>query len=133
MENPKERFTYHSAILLEWDHKKYVTVVELALLNGLSGYSGKSNWYDDKVCRVILACTHPPFIFLYSVQFFTLTRTPIHHCFTKLFLGVWSPLGLGLLEKFDVSMWKPRRLRNLKNMYINIQGMNIGVYLDFES
>jgi len=133
MENPKERFTYHSAILLEWDHQKYVTVVELALLNGLSGYSGKSNWYDDKVCLVVLACTHPPFILLYSVHYFIFARTPILHCFTKLFLGVWSPLGLGLLEKFDVSMWKPRHLRNFKNMYINIRGMNIGVYLDSES
>ena len=38
IENPKERFTYHSAILLEWDHQKFCSVVELALLNGLSGY-----------------------------------------------------------------------------------------------
>jgi len=64
MENPKERFTYHSAILLEWDHKKYVTVVELALLNGLSGYSGKRNWYDDKVCRVILLINTSPLKFI---------------------------------------------------------------------
>ena len=47
-ENPKEIFTYHSAILLEWDHQKFCTVVELAYLNGLSGYSGRSNFFHDK-------------------------------------------------------------------------------------
>jgi len=47
-ENPKDRFTYHTAVLLEWDHQQYCTVVELALLNGMSGYGGKSNWFDDK-------------------------------------------------------------------------------------
>lgn len=47
-ENPKDRFTYHTAVLLEWDHQEYCTVVELALLNGIGGYGGKSNWFDDK-------------------------------------------------------------------------------------
>jgi hypothetical protein len=47
-ESPKDRLTYHSIVLLEWDHGKYCTVVEGAYLNGLGGYKGKSNWYDDK-------------------------------------------------------------------------------------
>ena len=30
-ETRKDKLTYHSAILLEWDHAKYTTVVELAV------------------------------------------------------------------------------------------------------
>ena len=47
-EGPKDKITYHSIVLLEWEHGKYCTVVEGAYLNGLGGYKGKSNWYDDK-------------------------------------------------------------------------------------
>lgn len=47
-ESPKDKLTYHGAVLLEWDHGQYCTVVELALFNGLSGYAGKCSWYDDK-------------------------------------------------------------------------------------
>jgi hypothetical protein len=39
----KNRITYHSFALLEWDHGKYCTVIELAFLNGLSGYNGRCN------------------------------------------------------------------------------------------
>jgi hypothetical protein len=42
----RDRLTYHSFALLEWDHKKYCTVVELAYLGGVGGYSGKSNWVE---------------------------------------------------------------------------------------
>jgi hypothetical protein len=45
----KELNTYHSAVLLEWDHGLYTTVVELATLNGVSGRRGKSNWFHDKL------------------------------------------------------------------------------------
>jgi hypothetical protein len=48
-EHPKDKLTYHSVLILEWDHGNYVTVIESALLNGLGGYAGKSNWYDDKL------------------------------------------------------------------------------------
>ena len=41
--------TYHSAILLEWDHGKFCTVVELATLHGVGGRYGKVNWYHDKL------------------------------------------------------------------------------------
>ena len=47
-ETPKDRLTYHSIVLLEWNHGNYCTVVEGAYLNGVGGYKGKSNWYDDK-------------------------------------------------------------------------------------
>jgi len=47
-EGVKERNTYHSLSLLEWDHGKYMTVVELGNLNGLSGYNGNSQWLEDK-------------------------------------------------------------------------------------
>mmetsp|Transcript_13110 Transcript_13110/g.37376 ORF Transcript_13110/g.37376 Transcript_13110/m.37376 type:complete len:572 (-) Transcript_13110:25-1740(-) len=47
-ETQRERLTYHTLILLEWNHSKYCTVVEIGYLNGLSGYKGKSNWYSDK-------------------------------------------------------------------------------------
>jgi len=44
----KDKLTWHTAVLLEWDHQQFVTVVELAWLNGIGGYGGMSNWYDDK-------------------------------------------------------------------------------------
>lgn len=49
----RDRFTYHSLALLEWDHGKYCTVVELAYLGGIGGYLGRSNWvevsFDDNM------------------------------------------------------------------------------------
>jgi hypothetical protein len=47
-ETPRNRITYHSICLLEWDHANYCTVVEAAYLNGIGGYKGKSNWYRDR-------------------------------------------------------------------------------------
>mmetsp|Transcript_23829 Transcript_23829/g.57456 ORF Transcript_23829/g.57456 Transcript_23829/m.57456 type:complete len:554 (-) Transcript_23829:529-2190(-) len=47
-ESAKDKLTYHSFILLEWDHRKYCSVVEIGYLNGLGGYKGKSNWFEDK-------------------------------------------------------------------------------------
>ena len=47
-ESPRDRLTYHSICLLEWEHGLYTTVVETAYLNGLGGFKGLSNWYDDK-------------------------------------------------------------------------------------
>lgn len=48
VESPRDRLTYHSICLLEWDHGKYCTVIESAYLNGMGGYKGQSNWYDDR-------------------------------------------------------------------------------------
>jgi hypothetical protein len=47
-ETQKDKLTYHSFVLLEWDHGKNCTVVEIGYLNGLGGYKCHSNWYDDK-------------------------------------------------------------------------------------
>lgn len=47
-ETAKDKLTYHSLVLLEWEHGKFCTVVEGAYLNGIGGYKGKSNWYDDR-------------------------------------------------------------------------------------
>ena len=47
-ENIKNMLTYHALVLIEWDHGKYTTIFELAWLNGLGGYGGKSNWVDDR-------------------------------------------------------------------------------------
>lgn len=54
-ESPRDRLTYHSIVLLEWETGKYCTVVEAAYLNGIGGYKGKSNWYDDKDDKKITA------------------------------------------------------------------------------
>jgi len=48
-ESRKDKLTYHTAVLLEWDHGKFCTVVELATLNGVGGRAGKANWYHDKL------------------------------------------------------------------------------------
>lgn len=47
-ESAKDRLVYHTALLIEWDHGRHTTVIELAWLGGLGGYGGKSNWYDDR-------------------------------------------------------------------------------------
>jgi hypothetical protein len=38
----RDKLAYHSFALLEWDHAKHCTVIELSLLNGLGGYHGRS-------------------------------------------------------------------------------------------
>ena len=48
VETPRDRLTYHSIVLLEWDHGLYCTVIETAYLNGMGGYRGRSNWYEDR-------------------------------------------------------------------------------------
>ena len=45
----RDRLTYHSIALLEWDHGKYCSVVELAYLGGVAGYNGRANWLEDKM------------------------------------------------------------------------------------
>eukprot|EP00808_Paulinella_micropora_P006172 g30807.t1 len=47
-ETTKNSLTYHAALLLEWSHGRFCTVVELATLNGIGGRYCKSNWYHDK-------------------------------------------------------------------------------------
>ena len=42
----RDRLTYHSLALLEWDHREYCTVVELAYLGGVGGYFGRANWVE---------------------------------------------------------------------------------------
>jgi hypothetical protein len=55
-EGPRDRLTYHSVCLIEWEHGEYCTVVESAYLNGMGGYKGKSkqwNWFgmtDNGFC-----------------------------------------------------------------------------------
>ena len=39
---------WHCAVVLEWEGRDGLTLVELAWLGGLGGYGGKSNWYADK-------------------------------------------------------------------------------------
>lgn len=48
-ETKKDQLTYHALVLLEWDHGKFCSVIELATLNGIGGRYGKSNWFPDKL------------------------------------------------------------------------------------
>jgi len=61
-ETARDRMTYHSVCVLEWDHGRYCTVVELAYLNGIGGSQGKSNYYDDPDSKVPtkLYAVYPP-------------------------------------------------------------------------
>jgi len=47
-ESKREKLTYHSFVLLEWNHGEYCSVVEIGYLNGLGGCKCKSNWYPEK-------------------------------------------------------------------------------------
>lgn len=48
-ESLRDQQTWHAGVLLEWSHGRFVTLVELAWLNGCGGYGGKSNWTEDKL------------------------------------------------------------------------------------
>lgn len=48
-EGLKDRIVWHGVILVEWSHGLFCSVVELAWLNGLGGYQGRSNWCRDKL------------------------------------------------------------------------------------
>eukprot|EP00435_Cladocopium_sp_Y103_P060145 s241_g21.t3 len=48
-EGLKDRLIWHGAVLVEWSHGLFCSVVELAWLNGLGGYMGRSNWCRDKL------------------------------------------------------------------------------------
>lgn len=49
-ESAKDKLLYHTALLLEWDHKLFTSITELGFRNGLGGYGCKSNWCADKDC-----------------------------------------------------------------------------------
>lgn len=53
-ETPKDKLTYHSIVLLEWEHGKYTTVVEGAFLNGIGGERNKFCFF-----RVLSRFQHP--------------------------------------------------------------------------
>lgn len=45
----KDKQTWHCGVLIEWSHGLFTTLIELAWLNGCSGYNGRSNWIPDKL------------------------------------------------------------------------------------
>jgi len=49
IESRQDRKTYHAAVLVEWSHGHYATVIELGPLNGIAGRFGRSDWYHDKL------------------------------------------------------------------------------------
>jgi len=49
VESFADKQTYHAVCVLEWEHKEFVTVCELAFLNAVGGYGGKANWIEDKI------------------------------------------------------------------------------------
>lgn len=60
IESPRDKITYHSVVLLEWEHGEYCTVVEGAYLNGMGGYKCKSNWYEDSFGETNLMSQYMP-------------------------------------------------------------------------
>jgi len=46
-ESTKDKLVYHSALMIEWSHGKYCSIIELAYLNGSAGWGGRSNWHED--------------------------------------------------------------------------------------
>lgn len=60
----RDRLAYHSLALLEWDHGKFCSVVELAYLGGIGGYNGQANWVEDKLepANSLYKCLPPEMI-----------------------------------------------------------------------
>ncbi|GMI20106.1 hypothetical protein TrRE_jg5448 [Triparma retinervis] len=48
-ESTKDKLTYHGAIMIEWNHGKYCSVLELAYHNGVGGWGGRCNWHEDSL------------------------------------------------------------------------------------
>jgi len=48
-ETVRDQQTWHTGVIIEWSHGAFVTLCELAWLNGCGGYWGKSNWVEDKL------------------------------------------------------------------------------------
>lgn len=46
-ESLKDRITYHTGVLIEWDHGQFTTIIELAWLRGMGGFAGNSSWCED--------------------------------------------------------------------------------------
>merc|ERR1712217_438532 len=44
-ESLEDRATYHTNILVEWDHGRFCSVIELGCLNVVGASRGKSTWY----------------------------------------------------------------------------------------
>ena len=42
-----QRIEYHTGVLIEWDHGRYVSLVEKTWLNGMGGAKGHSQWLSD--------------------------------------------------------------------------------------
>jgi len=60
-ESAADRLTWHSGLLIEWEHTEHCSVVELAWYNGLAGYGGKSNFALDRdEARPALYDAFPP-------------------------------------------------------------------------
>lgn len=60
-ETERDRNEWHCFVMLEWQHKKFVTVVESAFFCGVAGFGGKSNWCADKLTAepAFLKVAHP--------------------------------------------------------------------------
>jgi hypothetical protein len=48
-ESTKDKLTYHGAIMIEWSHGKYCSILELAYHNGVAGWGGRCNWHEDSL------------------------------------------------------------------------------------
>lgn len=60
-ETAKDKLTYHSLALIEWDHGDFCSVVEIGFLDGLGGSRCKSNWYVDRdAAETSLYAAFPP-------------------------------------------------------------------------
>jgi len=55
-ESPRDKLTYHSVCLLEWEHGEYCTVMEAAYLNGIAGY--KVSCIDTSASWMIFVLNH---------------------------------------------------------------------------
>lgn len=56
VETMRDRQTIHTGILIEWDHGKHTSVLELAWRNGVGGYNARANYYEDKNAKETALC-----------------------------------------------------------------------------
>jgi len=73
---------YHTAVLIEWEHAKYSSVIELAWQFGIGGYKGRS-WYNED---------------------------PVDSNMTELFRTMHEPANRALVQPWEPSMSEIRIL-----------------------
>lgn len=119
VESAKDLLTYHAFVLIEWHRQGkeagYVTVFELAWLNGIGGYRGRANWCHDKDCEegtAIYRAMSPEMILPWRTDQSEVRIYDLHHSATVQDFLKFMNLYSGAEKRFlDIQIVQSHRVR----------------------